>query len=613
MGKNGKKKSVNSEKASKNFNPTVSIVTITQRKRFPNIEILRDMILAQTYKNIIEWVIVEGSPSEADAAQNAENIRGLSTDKLPIRYLEKQPGEKLGALRNKGNRACSGEITVVMDDDDYYPHNRVRHAVDCLVDSKALIAGCSGMYMYDYVLEKLFQFRPFGPNHSVNSCMAWKKEYLEKHEHDPAKETGEEASFTNTFSEPMVQLDAGKTNIQSSHASNTYNKREIITGGAARVNPTLSEVQEPIEDYIPEAFLTRLKSIFCSSGKSPYDITYFLGGFSPAAWHPNQKNLGGSEQAIVHLTNEWTKLGKRVAVYGQCEEGTYNGIDYIDWKKFPFNDTHDTVILWRGFGLMCASPFNLKAKNVWLDLHDGNVGPQVVDAWTRNGSKIHKIFFKGVFHRDLFEKATAPLPLEKYVIIPNGIRIEEFAINKDNVQKNPFRCCYCSCYTRGLLPILQFMWPLVMHLEPRAELHVYYGMDGVRDENFKNTMRMLLSQPGVMDHGRQSVEMIAREKHMSGFHLYLSLADAEIDCISIRESLLTGAIPVLTNHGVFKDREGIHFDTTEWNQQAYQNTAVKLVEFMRSPDLNGYREQLRSSYTIISWKEIAEQWLTQSA
>ena len=600
----------------KKVKPTVSIVTITQLKRFPCIEVLRDMIVAQTYKRIVEWIIVEGSPNMEDAAKNAENIRGLSLEGLKptIRYLEKVPGEKLGALRNKGNRACVGNITVVMDDDDYYPRTRVQHAVESLSDSKALIAGCSGMIIYDYILEKIYQFRPFGPYHSVNSCMAWKKEYIETHAHDDSKETGEEASFTNEFKEPMIQLDAAKSIIQSSHSFNTYNKREILTGGSAKINPTLSEINVPITDYIPEEFFVRLKSIFVNKGTSPYDIVYMLGGFSPAAWQPTDKNLGGSEQAVVHLTTEWVKAGKRVAVYGQCTEGTYNGVVYIDWKKFPFQDEHHTVILWRGFGLLCGASFTIKAKNIWLDLHDGVVGNELVELLQHHGSKITKFFFKGQYHRELFEKFTSrTLSAEQYTIIPNGIRIDEFSQNKDNVSKNTFRCCYCSCYTRGLAPILQFLWPIVMHLEPRAELHVYYGMNGVRDENFKKHMQMLLSQPGVMDHGRQPVEMIAREKYMSGFHLYLSTSDSEIDCISVRESLLTGAIPILTTYGVFKEREGVHFDAAEWNPNTYRNVAVKIVELMRSTDINGYRHQLRSSSTIVSWKQVAEQWLTQSA
>ena len=108
--------------------PTVSIVTLTQLKRFTCLEILKDVIKEQTYQNIIEWIIVEGSKEAEDATANAENIKRLqeSSDlQCSIIYLEKNPGEKLGGLRNKGNKACTGDITVVMDDDDYYPAARV--------------------------------------------------------------------------------------------------------------------------------------------------------------------------------------------------------------------------------------------------------------------------------------------------------------------------------------------------------------------------------------------------------------------------------------------------------------------------------------------------------
>ena len=193
------------DKQKVNKNPTVSIVTITQLKRFPCMEVLKDMIKAQTYQNIIEWVIVEGSPNELECDENSSNIQKLKDDpefKVAIVYLEKKSGEKLGALRNKGNKACSGEIAVVMDDDDFYPAERVEHAVEKLVASPLLIAGCSDMYIYDYTLEKLFKFQKFGDKHSVNSCFAWKKKYLENHSHDETKETGEEPSFTNEFKEP---------------------------------------------------------------------------------------------------------------------------------------------------------------------------------------------------------------------------------------------------------------------------------------------------------------------------------------------------------------------------------------------------------------------------
>lgn len=593
---------------------TVSIVTITQFKRFQCLEILNDMIEAQTYDNIIEWVIVEGSLYEEDCFKNVENIQGLKKiSKLNIIYLEKVKGEKLGALRNKGNKACSGDITVVMDDDDYYPPNRVEHAVEKLSESKLLIAGCSSMYIYDFTLDKLCKFKKFGPYHSVNNCLAWKKAYLEKYSHDPTKDCGEEPSFTNNFKEPMIQLDSEKTVIQSSHSSNTFNKRELITGGVTKINETLTEVNLPITNFISEPIFSRMAKIFTSETQSKYDIVYFAGGFS-IQWDPSSKALTGSEQAIVKLSSEWVKLGKKVAVYGNIPEMSIDGVDYFDWKKFPFNEKHSLVILWRIYGILCAGPFPIKASEMWLDTHDGVNIKQFLEMWFRYGSKITKVMFKSEIAKNYFEKELRiKLTPERYAIIPNGVRIEEFSQNIENVSRNPYRFCYTSCYTRGLANILQHMWPIIYRAEPRAELHIYYGMDNVQDDKFKNAMTQLLAIPGVMDHGRQTVELIIREKYLSSFHLYISNSTTEIDCITIRESLLTGAIPLISNSGIFKERDGIHFDVVEEDPNTFSQAAVKLVHLMKDPNLDRFRENLKSSKSLITWANVAEQWLSQSS
>ena len=73
-------------------------------------------------------------------------------------------------------------------------------------------------------------------------------------------------------------------------------------------------------------------------------------------------SLGGSEQAIVNLVNNWVKMGKKVAVYGEVPEIKFNGVDYIDWKKFRYEDEHNVVILWRLYGLWCAAPFKFNAN-----------------------------------------------------------------------------------------------------------------------------------------------------------------------------------------------------------------------------------------------------------
>jgi hypothetical protein len=133
-------------------------------------------------------------------------------------------------------------------------------------------------------------------------------------------------------------------------------------------------------------------------------------------------------------------------------------------------------------------------------------------------------------------------------------------------------------------------------------------MNAVRDKGFKDVMLGLLSQPGVMDHGRQPMDIIIREKYMSNFHLYITDTTGEIDCISIRESLITGAIPLLSTSGIFKDRPGIHFDITD--ELSYKKIGLHIANMLKKQDnLKEYRERLKKSPLIIGWDKIAQAWL----
>ena len=259
--------------------PSVSLLTITQHSRFPCIQNLYDLIKRQTYTNIKEWIIVEGSPTLDLAEQNriqiTDFINNILNNRLTnatnnnitivmtIKYLDYSPDLMLSDLRHKGNLACTGDIIVCMDDDDYYPKDRVTHAVHQLQNSPKLIAGCSKAYMYDYFLDKMYKFKEFGPNHSTNNCLAYKREYLDEHSHSPGLRSGEEHSFTNGFTEPMIQLSARKTIVISSHDTNTYNKRSMCEASDLGRNPMLRLVSgSHLNEYIPLEFYERMKGIF---------------------------------------------------------------------------------------------------------------------------------------------------------------------------------------------------------------------------------------------------------------------------------------------------------------------------------------------------------------
>lgn len=210
---------------------TVSLLTITQKSRNKCLKNLLEFINKQTYQDIIEWVIVEGSKTQKEAEENKEYILNeiiiINKTRFPIKYIGFEEGSKLSDLRNRGNASCKGDIIVCMDDDDYYPPKRVETAVSKLNNSTKQIAGCSYAYMYDYNIDKLYKFKSFGRNHSTNNCLAYKKEYLLTHKHEAGVDRGEEMSFTNNFTEPMIQLDSEDCIVISSHGSNTFDKTAL--------------------------------------------------------------------------------------------------------------------------------------------------------------------------------------------------------------------------------------------------------------------------------------------------------------------------------------------------------------------------------------------------
>lgn len=604
---------VKKNKNSISINPTVSVLTITQYKRFDCLTVLIELIKKQTYKNIIEWVIVEGSKNSTDADLNQTQINEFIIEKkselyFPIVYIERTKDAKLGELRNIGNNSCKGYITVCMDDDDYYFPDRVSHAVNKLVNSTSNIAGCSNHLMYDYNLNTLIQMIQFGPNHSINSCMAWKKEYLLTNSHDPTKEFGEESSFTKNFSEPMVSLEPLSTVILSSHSSNTFGKKKFFIGAINQIEPSVQKVfTQPIYEFIPSNILALYKNIFIKNNEPDYDITYMCGTFS-IEWDPSDLKLGGSEQAVVNLSECWVKLGKSVVVYGSIPDKIVNGVVYKPWYEFNYNKKHKNLILWRLFGIITTMPFDIKADKILFDVHD-NFSGQLQSSLIKYLNKANKIMLKSNYHKSCFNQLISSTHNpNNLAIIPNGIRVNKFSVCPENIQRNPYRFCYCSCYTRGLDKIIINIWAIIHSYEPRTELHVYYGMDGIRDEKYVNHLKNLLAQPGVMDHGRQPVEMIIREKYLSTFHFYITNTQAEIDCISIRESLVTGCIPLLSNFGVFKERQGIHFNSD--TDKDLNMAAIHIIQLLKNPQkVEEYRKNFINDETIISWEQTAQNWL----
>jgi hypothetical protein len=114
---------------------------------------------------------------------------------------------------------------------------------------------------------------------------------------------------------------------------------------------------------------------------------------------------------------------------------------------------------------------------------------------------------------------------------------------------------------------------------------------------------------GIMDHGRQSVDFIIREKQLATFQLYHNDCIGETDCINIKESLVCGCIPIISNFGVYRERDGFHIDL-EPREEYAPAIANKIINLMRDfEQVTTLRNKLYKSPTILSWKDIANRWV----
>jgi hypothetical protein len=238
MGKNKKKTMTG---ADVNILPFVSICTPTFNRR-PFIPYMIKCFEHQDYpKDRMEWIIIDdGTDKIGDLVQHIPHVKYFALEKKLL----------LGQKRNLMHDKTKGDIIVYMDDDDYYPPERVSHAVDRLIKTPtALCAGSSEIYIYFKHLQKMYQFGPYGPNHSTAGTFAFKREMLKYTRYEDGAALAEEKHFLKNYTIPFVQLDPLKAILVFSHEHNTFDKRRLLEN----INPMVTkESAKTVDMFIKE-------------------------------------------------------------------------------------------------------------------------------------------------------------------------------------------------------------------------------------------------------------------------------------------------------------------------------------------------------------------------
>ena len=246
----------------KDNSPFVSVCTPTFNRR-PFIPIMFECFRNQEYsKSKIEWIIVD------DGTDKIEDL--IQSSNIPqIKYFKIDEKMSLGKKRNYMHSLVSpqSKFIIYMDDDDYYPPERISHAVEMLQKfPQALCAGASELYIYFKHIHQMYQMGPYNANHATAGTFAFRRELLEVTKYNDNAELAEEREFLKEYTIPFIQLDPLKTILVFSHIHNTFDKKRLLENPDPRVCKTSKKTVDLFirlkkEENIKKFFLQDIENL----------------------------------------------------------------------------------------------------------------------------------------------------------------------------------------------------------------------------------------------------------------------------------------------------------------------------------------------------------------
>ena len=327
-------------------------------------------------------------------------------------------------------------------------------------------------------------------------------------------------------------------------------------------------------------------------------------------WSPEsiKDGIGGSEEAVINISKNLSKLGWVVDVYCNCSNsGNHEGVNWYQFYEYDRNVDCDVFIAWRMNEYISLAPES-SYKILWL--HD----KQKLDYYSESLiSKIDKIFVLSEYHR----KDLKELPDDKFYITRNGIDPNHFLpVPPVNNYKN--RYIFASSPDRGLHKILD-RWLEIKAINPKAELHIFYGFnktydkiqeqDTRRKEFKERILRQVKELPDIVWHGRVGHKEIADWFMKCGFWLYPCTFD-EISCITAMKAQAAGCWPIANDFAALA--ETVQHGTITKGSVEDSGIMDKWVESVgraseeATPDARLCMRQW--ALNKFSWEALAQEW-----
>lgn len=330
--------------------------------------------------------------------------------------------------------------------------------------------------------------------------------------------------------------------------------------------------------------------------------------------------MGGRETALVHLHEEWRKLGHDVISFVPVERSRDGYVDGNICRRYLTNFDTDVVVSWEDPTVMRDEEVRKRTKLAVIEMQVAHL--QVIDEET--GQDYDPLWdayavlskWAGDFLR-FNEEAISP---EKVHVFPNGVDLSRYpAPRYGHPGPGPYEFIYSSSPDRGLNHLLD-AWPRLREMYPGSTLHICYGVEtwlahsvwshSMQAEAALSVMEGL-ELPGVQYHGRTGQRELAKLQVGSALTLYPcdSMQPTETGCITAVESgaactpMVLGAVDCLPSE--FGDVA--EFVDMPFNEDEFLHRVSYLLEAPeRYEELQRRGRELAESR---SWDKIALQWI----
>ena len=377
---------------------------------------------------------------------------------------------------------------------------------------------------------------------------------------------------------------------------------------------------------------------------------------------PFKQGLGGSESAVVLMARELQKLGIDVTVFCNCNidhaiEGEYDGVTYFPLGKLaviipppydvvissrtviPFTDSHDLpklndprALQYVDYNIYERIVRRAKVRALWMhdtfSLGDGMleelaISNRITDIFTL--SDFHLTYVANCAHG---RKRNFEVLKQKMFITRNGATT--YYDEVDITQKDKDLFVYNASVTKGMIPLVNDIWPLVKQRIPTAKLKViggYYKFqeNSAPDKQSEDWLRMandpINKERGIEFTGIITQKEVADILVKANFMIYPAIFP-ETYGISIIEAMLYN-VPVITCR--FGAAEEVAIDEACYKidypvepnglfpEINKPSQVIKFVDMVLKAYNDPYLHQQKQYYCniikpIVGWDTVALQW-----